>query len=111
MRLHELAEALELEELTPPTDGDAEVTHGYASDLLSDVRAHAPAVPVIVRTVDDVDLEENPAQQGQQRITKPTVEEGHRTGLDGAAAARHSTTNNQIIPALQFLQNQAVLNI
>ena len=48
MRLHELAEALELEELTPPTDGDAEVTHGYASDLLSDVLAHAPEGGVLV---------------------------------------------------------------
>ena len=48
MRLHELAEALELEELTPPTDGDAEVTHGYASDLLSDVLAHAPEGGLLV---------------------------------------------------------------
>jgi len=48
MRLHELAEALELTELTPTADGDAEVTHGYASDLLSDVLAHAPEGGVLV---------------------------------------------------------------
>ena len=48
MRLHELAEALDLRELTPPAGGDDEVTHGYASDLLSDVLAHAPAGGVLV---------------------------------------------------------------
>jgi hypothetical protein len=48
MRLHELAEALELTELTPAADGDAEVTGGYASDLLSDVLAHAPEGGVLV---------------------------------------------------------------
>jgi hypothetical protein len=48
MRLHELAGALDLRELTPPTGGDDEVTHGYASDLLSDVLAHAPAGGVLV---------------------------------------------------------------
>jgi hypothetical protein len=48
MRLHELAEALELSELTPATDGDANITHGYASDLLSDVLAHAPEGGVLI---------------------------------------------------------------
>ncbi len=48
MRLHELAEALDLRELTPAAAGDEEVTHGYASDLLSDVLAHAPAGGVLI---------------------------------------------------------------
>jgi hypothetical protein len=48
MRLHELAEALDLRELTRAADTDEEVTHGYASDLLSDVLAHAPAGGVLV---------------------------------------------------------------
>ena len=48
MKLHELAEALELQELTPAADGNAEVTGGYASDLLSDVLAHAPEGGVLV---------------------------------------------------------------
>lgn len=48
MRLQQLAETLELTELTPATDGSADVTHGYASDLLSDVLAHAPEGGVLV---------------------------------------------------------------
>ena len=48
MKLHALAEALELQELTPVANGDAEVTGGYASDLLSDVLAHAPEGGVLV---------------------------------------------------------------
>jgi hypothetical protein len=48
MTLQELAQALDLRELTPARDADEEVTHGYASDLLSDVLAHAPAGGVLV---------------------------------------------------------------
>ncbi len=48
MTLHELAEALGLEELTPAGDGDAVITQGYASDLLSDVLAHAPEGGLLV---------------------------------------------------------------
>jgi hypothetical protein len=48
MRLQELVQALDLSELTPPTSDDGDVTHGYASDLLSDVLAHAPADGVLV---------------------------------------------------------------
>jgi hypothetical protein len=48
MRLRALAEALGLQELTPPTDGAGDITHGYASDLLSDVLAHAPEGGVLV---------------------------------------------------------------
>ncbi len=48
MRLHELAETLDLRELTPSMDDDAEITHGYVSDLLSDILAHAPAGSVLV---------------------------------------------------------------
>ncbi len=48
MRLRELIEALELQELTPAVDGEADITHGYASDLLSDVLAHAPDGGVLV---------------------------------------------------------------
>jgi hypothetical protein len=49
MRLHELAGLLELTELTPSTgDADPNVTKGYASDLLSDVLANAPAGGVLV---------------------------------------------------------------
>jgi hypothetical protein len=50
MRLQELVRALDLKELTPETIGDpqAEISAGYASDLLSDVLAHAPAGGVLV---------------------------------------------------------------
>lgn len=50
MRLQELAQALDLEELTPPgaAGAEEEITRGYASDLLSDVLAHAPAGGVLV---------------------------------------------------------------
>jgi hypothetical protein len=50
MRLRQIAEALQLTELTGPiADNEAtEITAGYASDLLSDVLAHAPAGGVLV---------------------------------------------------------------
>ena len=62
MRLRELARILDLEELTPrlfaPAEpggdtpgeaaGDPDITHGYASDLLSDVLANAPADGVLI---------------------------------------------------------------
>jgi len=50
MRLEELVQALDLTELTPAAPGgtDVEITQGYASDLLSDVLAHAPAGGVLV---------------------------------------------------------------
>jgi hypothetical protein len=53
MRLDDLARALSLERLTPPSpadggDADQDVTRGYASDLLSDVLARAPAGGVLV---------------------------------------------------------------
>jgi hypothetical protein len=53
MRLDELAQALELKELTPRAsaaaeEGGGDVTRGYASDLLSDVLAHAPAGGLLV---------------------------------------------------------------
>ena len=46
--LKDLVEALDLRPLTPSLEDDAEVTHGYASDLLSDVLAHAPEGGVLV---------------------------------------------------------------
>ena len=48
MKLKNLVEALDLRELTPVMDGDPEIVHGYASDLLSDVLAHAPGGGVLV---------------------------------------------------------------
>lgn len=50
MRMDELAEVLGLQRLTPaPAAGDdEEITQGYASDLLSDVLAHAPAGGVLI---------------------------------------------------------------
>jgi hypothetical protein len=51
MRLQELAQALELQELTAAqadAGSDADVTHGYASDLLSDVLAHAPEGGILI---------------------------------------------------------------
>ena len=50
MRLQELVQALDLQELTPSVagDDDADIAHGYASDLLSDVLAHAPAGGILV---------------------------------------------------------------
>jgi hypothetical protein len=48
MTLKDLVEALDLDELTPAPDGGQAVHRGYASDLLSDVLAHAPADGVLV---------------------------------------------------------------
>jgi hypothetical protein len=50
MRLLEMVQALNLKELTAPhaEGADGEITRGYASDLLSDVLAHAPAGGVLV---------------------------------------------------------------
>jgi len=50
MTLHDIARELQLVELVPPNEveREAEVTRGYASDLLSDVLAHAPAGGVLV---------------------------------------------------------------
>lgn len=53
MRLQELAQSLALKELTPAlgvtdAESDLDVTRGYASDLLSDVLAHAPVGGVLV---------------------------------------------------------------
>jgi hypothetical protein len=50
MKLQELAQMLDLKRLTPATEdaGEVEITRGYASDLLSDVLAHAPAGGVLV---------------------------------------------------------------
>ena len=50
MKLAEIIQTLALEELTPQLTeaADAEVTQGYASDLLSDVLAHAPEGGVLV---------------------------------------------------------------
>jgi hypothetical protein len=46
--LKDLIQALDLRPLTPVVQDDAEVSHGYASDLLSDVLAHAPAGGVLI---------------------------------------------------------------
>jgi hypothetical protein len=46
--VHELVAALGLRELTPAGDDNDAITHGYASDLLSDVLANAPAGGVLV---------------------------------------------------------------
>ncbi len=54
MRLQELAQALDLSVLTPgdfdagSTAAGVEITKGYASDLLSDVLANAPAGGILV---------------------------------------------------------------
>jgi hypothetical protein len=53
MRLQELARSLNLRELTPPADtpvdnDESDISRGYASDLLSDVLAHAPVGGVLV---------------------------------------------------------------
>jgi hypothetical protein len=48
MKLMELAEKLNLQNLTPQVTCDAEVTGGYASDLLSDVLVHAPTGGVLI---------------------------------------------------------------
>ena len=50
MKLEEIARELGLSELTPEVagNGDAEIARGYASDLLSDVLAHAPEGGVLV---------------------------------------------------------------
>ncbi|MBN1320596.1 MAG: serine kinase [Thermoleophilia bacterium] len=58
MELHELATLLDLRRLTPTPDprgdegvygdGTADITQGYASDLLSDVLANAPAGGVLI---------------------------------------------------------------
>ena len=50
MKLDAIAEKLDLEDLMPevPLEEDVEVSNGYASDLLSDVLAHAPRGGVLV---------------------------------------------------------------
>ena len=50
MNLNEIAKKLDLELLTPEIAGDSaeDITHGYASDLLSDVLANAPRGGVLV---------------------------------------------------------------
>jgi len=50
MNRKQMVEALALQNLTPeiPLDDSREVTGGYASDLLSDVLAHAPRGGVLV---------------------------------------------------------------
>lgn len=50
MRLEDIARELGFTELTPDVAGarDADVTQGYASDLLSDVLAHAPEGGLLV---------------------------------------------------------------
>jgi hypothetical protein len=55
MRLQELAGVLDLERLTPALEtdaweatGDPDITRAYASDLLSDVLANAPAGGLLV---------------------------------------------------------------
>ncbi|HUK76733.1 MAG TPA: serine kinase, partial [Thermoleophilia bacterium] len=49
MDLETIARELDLTDLTPALGGaDAEVTAGYASDLLSDVLANAPEGGVLV---------------------------------------------------------------
>ena len=50
MRLTDIARGLGLTELTPEStsNSEAEIERGYASDLLSDVLAHAPEGGVLV---------------------------------------------------------------
>lgn len=50
MKLHEIAAQLDLTLLTPETPAlhEADITRGYASDLLSDVLAHAPEGGLLV---------------------------------------------------------------
>jgi hypothetical protein len=48
MRLAEIAQELKLRELTPEVPCDGDITGGYASDLLSDVLAHAPTGGVLI---------------------------------------------------------------
>lgn len=48
MTLDELARNLDLRLLTPQIHCGDQITRGYASDLLSDVLAHAPAGGVLV---------------------------------------------------------------
>ena len=50
MKLEEVAKKLDLALLTPatPAIAEAEITRGYASDLLSDVLAHAPEGGLLV---------------------------------------------------------------
>ena len=48
MKLTEIIDALQLENLTPELKTDGEVTGGFSSDLLSDVLAHAPEGGVLV---------------------------------------------------------------
>ncbi|MCL5734535.1 MAG: serine kinase [Actinobacteria bacterium] len=48
MKLNKIASRLRLRELTPGVIRDEEVTGGFASDMLSDVLAHAPAGGVLI---------------------------------------------------------------
>jgi len=48
MNMTDVAHDLLLRELTPSVSCEADLTGGYASDLLSDVLAHAPAGGVLI---------------------------------------------------------------
>ncbi len=48
MKLTEIIDALQLENLTPELKTDGEVTGGFSSDLLSDVLAAAPRGGILV---------------------------------------------------------------
>jgi hypothetical protein len=50
MKLDDIAKKLDLTLLTPetPASAEADITRGYASDLLSDVLAHAPEGGLLV---------------------------------------------------------------
>jgi hypothetical protein len=50
MKLRELAETADLFVLTPMPDGEEELTHGYTSDLLSNILAHIQPGSVLVTT-------------------------------------------------------------
>jgi hypothetical protein len=68
MRLHQLAEALDLRELTPRVNDDVEITHGYVSDLLSDILAHAPAGGVLVTLQVNLDVLAVAGLAGQRAV-------------------------------------------
>lgn len=95
MRLHELAEALDLRELTPSVDDDAEITQGYVSDLLSDVLAHAPAGGILVTLQVNPDILAVASLAGLRAVIFSSGRTPHDDVIDRFTADRISLFGSQ----------------
>jgi hypothetical protein len=95
MRLHELAEALDLCELNPSVDDDAEITQGYVSDLLSDILAHAPAGSVLVTLLANPDVLAVASLAGLRAVIFSSGRTPHDDAIERFKADRMSLFGSQ----------------